>query len=91
MKDDPYRSLAGELRNVGGFAKDALPFAEFAWADFFRSRIKAKTIEGNFDDALDKAMVQAKSSEASYLPGWCGGKGGRAALATAMKLADANA
>ena len=91
MKDDPYRSLSGELRNVGGFAKDALPFAEFAWADFFRPRIKARAIERDFSDALGKAMIQAKSNDASYLPGWCGGKGGLAALAMAMKLADADA
>ncbi len=89
MKDDPYRSLAGELRNVGGFAKDALPFAEFAWADFFRPRIKAKAIEHDFTAALKSAIVQAKSNDASYLPGWCGGKGEAAALAVAMKLADA--
>ncbi len=44
MEDDPYRSLAGELRYAGGFAKDSTPFAEFLWADFFRPRIKAKTI-----------------------------------------------
>jgi hypothetical protein len=91
MKDDPYRSLAGELRNVGGFAKDALPFEKFAWADFFRPRIKAGAIERDFEDALEKAMVHAKSNEARYLPGWCGGKGGPAALAMAMHLADANA
>ena len=29
MEDDPYRSLAGELRNIGGFAKDLTPFSEF--------------------------------------------------------------
>ncbi len=88
MKDDPYRSLSGELRNVGGFAKDALPFAEFAWADYFRTRIKAKAIDRDFSESLEKAMIQAKSSDASYLPGWCGGKDDPAALASAMTLAD---
>ena len=44
MEDDPYRSLAGELRTMGGFAKDSSPFSEFLWADFLRPRIKAKTI-----------------------------------------------
>jgi len=44
LVDDPYRSLAGELRRAGGFAKDTTPFSEFL----------------------------AKSSEANYLPGWCG-------------------
>jgi hypothetical protein len=27
--DDPFRSLAGELRRVGGFAKDTTLFSEF--------------------------------------------------------------
>ncbi len=44
MEDDPYRSLAGELRYVGGFAKDATPFSEFVWADFLRRRIKPKDL-----------------------------------------------
>jgi hypothetical protein len=39
LKDDPFRSLAGELRRVGGFAKDTTPFSEFLWADFLRRRI----------------------------------------------------
>ena len=34
MEDDPYRSLAGELRSLGGFAKDSTPYSEFLWADF---------------------------------------------------------
>ena len=38
LKDDPWRSLAGELRRVGGFAKDTTPFSEFLWADFLRRR-----------------------------------------------------
>jgi hypothetical protein len=29
MADDPFRSLAGELRRAGGFAKDITPFSEF--------------------------------------------------------------
>src|SRR5436305_4773273 len=30
--DDPYRSLAGEVRRAGGYAKEATPFSEFLWA-----------------------------------------------------------
>jgi len=72
MEDDPYRSLSGELRNVGGYAKDAQPFAEFLWADFLRDRIKARAIERDFDKALAEARTLAALAEASYLPGWCG-------------------
>ena len=71
MKDDPYRSLAGELRNIGGFAKDSTPYAEFLWADFLRARIKAKTIARDFDDSLARARDLARSAQANYLPGWC--------------------
>jgi hypothetical protein len=72
LVDDPYRSLAGELRRAGGFAKDTTPFSEFLWADFFRARIKRKTIEQDFTHAIEKALEFAESEEANYLPGWCG-------------------
>ena len=70
--DDPFRSLAGELRRAGGFAKDTTPFSEFLWADLLRRRIKRKVVVDNFDHALEKALQIAKSREADYLPGWCG-------------------
>jgi hypothetical protein len=72
LVDDPFRSLAGNLRHVGGYAKDLTPFSEFLWADFLRSRIKRKAAEKSFDAALRKALKLAKSDAASYLPGWCG-------------------
>jgi hypothetical protein len=72
MEDDPYRSLAGELRAAGGYAKDTSPFSEFLWADFLRPRIKPKAIKAEFDAALTKALALAKTPEADYLPGWCG-------------------
>ena len=70
--DDPFRSLAGELRRAGGFAKDTTPFSEFLWADFLRRRVKRKLIEQDFDHAVEVALELAKSQEAGYLPGWCG-------------------
>ncbi len=70
--DDPFRSLAGELRRAGGFAKDTTPFSEFLWADFLRRRVKRETVEADFEHALEKALELAKGEEASYLPGWCG-------------------
>ena len=72
LKDDPYRSLAGELRHAGGYAKDVAPFSEFLWADFLRSRVKPKTIEADFETAVSRALILAKSRAASFLPGWCG-------------------
>jgi hypothetical protein len=75
MEDDPYRSLAGELRAVGGFAKDSTPFSEFLWADFLRPRIKLKAIKADFNAALARALALSKTPDADYLPGWCGPKG----------------
>jgi hypothetical protein len=72
LVDDPFRSLAGELRRAGGFAKDTTPFSEFLWADFLRGRVKRKSIERDFDRAMVKALALARSKEADYLPGWCG-------------------
>ena len=72
LKDDPYRSLAGELRHAGGYSKDLTPFSEFLWADFLRDQIKTKAIAANFEKALERALKCAKSSDAAFLPGWCG-------------------
>jgi hypothetical protein len=72
LKDDPFRSLAGELRRVAGFAKDTTPFSEFLWADFLRRRMKRSRVEQDFKTALKEALKLAKSQEAHYLPGWCG-------------------
>ena len=72
LKDDPFRSLAGELRRAGGFAKDTTPFSEFLWADFLRRQMSRKLVEDNFSRAMDKALEFAKSRDAIYLPGWCG-------------------
>lgn len=72
LADDPFRSLAGELRRAGGFAKDTTPFSEFLWADFLRRNLKRKSIERDFTQSLEGALRLAKSPEAGYLPGWCG-------------------
>ena len=72
LVDDPFRSLAGELRRAGGFAKDTTPFSEFLWADFLRRRLKRKAVERDFGRAIEQALQLAKSPAATHLPGWCG-------------------
>ena len=72
LTDDPYRSLAGAVRNAGGFPKDQTPFAEFLWADFFRRRIKSAKLQRDPDSALQAALKLCHSDTASHLPGWCG-------------------
>ena len=73
LKDDPFRSLAGELRRVGGYAKDTTPFSEFLWADFLRRRSVAQ--ERSMPTSTRRRRRRsalAKSQDAIYLPGWCG-------------------
>jgi hypothetical protein len=72
LEDDPYRSLAGEVRVCGGYAKDTTPFCEFLWADLLRRRIKRSLVARDFGRALELSLKLARSPEASYLPGWCG-------------------
>jgi len=61
LKDDPFRSLAGELRRAGGFAKDTTPFSEFLWADFLRRRLERRRVKQDFSAAVRQAMKLAKS------------------------------
>jgi hypothetical protein len=72
LTDDPFRSLAGELRRAGGFAKDTTPFSEFLWADYLRRKISNKAVKKDFEKAIELSLAAAKSKDAIYLPGWCG-------------------
>jgi hypothetical protein len=72
MVDDPYRSLAGEVRKSGGCSKETTPFSEFLWADYLRRRLKRKLLVDDFPAALVRALKLARSSDADFLPGWCG-------------------
>ena len=67
--DDPCRSVASELRRVGGFEKATMPFSEFLWADFLRRRLERKLIESDFDYPIEKALKLALDLGADYLPG----------------------
>ena len=60
LKDDPYRSLAGFVRVAGGYRKTPAPFAEFQWADFFRTRIGAKALRKRFDRSVAKGVRLAR-------------------------------
>ena len=68
MGDDIYRSLSGAVRNAGGYGKTEVPFAEFKWADFFRSRITRSLAMKDFDSAVKQAMRLAVGSDAAALP-----------------------
>jgi hypothetical protein len=53
----------------GGFKKSSAPFAEFRWADFFRTRISSDLIRQNMHKAVKKALKLARSQVACGLPG----------------------
>ena len=72
LKDDPYRSLAGEVRRAGGYSKDVEAYSEFLWADFLRQRIRPEVVKRDFTGALDRALRLARTDAARYLPGWTG-------------------
>ena len=75
LRDDPYRSLAGYVRNAGGYEKTAAAYAEFQWADFFRPRIGIGDTRPEFHQSVDSAVKLATSSEAAHLPGYLGAQG----------------
>jgi hypothetical protein len=69
--DDPYRSLAGAVRDAGGFAKDPTPYSEFLWADFLRERVSRDLVKSDFPAAIAEGTRLARTADADYLPGWC--------------------
>ena len=72
LVDDPYRSLAGYVRNAGGFTKTPTAFAEFLWADFFRPRVPIGPTRHDFEQSVAAALKLASSPEAAHLPGYNG-------------------
>jgi len=72
LADDPYRSLAGEVRRAGGYAKTPVPYSEFLWADFLRDRIGRDKLEHDFGKAMAKGLLLARSRKAAHLPGFAG-------------------
>jgi hypothetical protein len=72
LRDDPYRSLAGYVRNAGGYDKTPTAFAEFQWADFFRPRVVIGPTRAEFEHCVESAVKLATSLEAAHLPGYKG-------------------
>ena len=70
LVDDPYRSLAGYVRDAGGFVKTPTAFAEFLWADFFRHRVPIGPGPKGFTAAVQKALALAHDAGAHQLPGF---------------------
>jgi hypothetical protein len=71
MVDDPYRTLAARVRMAGGYSKDATPYSEFLWADYYRRHMKLKGSKVSAKQLQD-ALLLAHSHDTAYLPGWSG-------------------
>ena len=72
LRDDPYRSLAGEVRDLGGFAKSDTPYLEFLWSNYFRGQVRSDWVRSHHGKALKGALHLARSAKTRHLPGWVG-------------------
>jgi len=82
LRDDPFRSLAGAVREACGIRKEesrssASNYLEFQWADYLRenwskTNIPVDRINANFDAATHAALQLATQKEAIALPGYTG-------------------
>jgi len=69
LVDDVYRSLAGFVRDAGGYEKTKTAFAEFIWADYFRRNVAIEDVRADFGDAVKAARRLARSPHAKGIPG----------------------
>lgn len=72
LVDDLYLSLAGFIRDAGGYDKTPTAFAEFVWADFFRRNIAIETVKSDFQTAVHAGITLAHSKWAKRIPGYNG-------------------
>lgn len=79
LQDDPYRSLVWKLKKEGMIAPAPLiPFHEFRWGAWLRSRALPPFSSARLEPALPAARALVRSAAASHLAGWKGtsGEGG---------------
>jgi hypothetical protein len=82
LHNDPFRSLAGAVRESCGFRNDNKDgpdgnYLEFEWADYLRAHwaqtsIEVSDIDAHFDRAIQAALQLATQNEAARLPGYTG-------------------
>jgi hypothetical protein len=72
LEDDPYRTLALTVREMGGCGEWEGAAAELAWAGFLRARIAPQELAAGGDATLRLALQHARSDAARRLPGWKG-------------------
>ena len=73
LQDDPYRSLVWKLKQEKVIkAAPLIPFHEFRWGAWLRSRALPPFHSLQLTPALPAARALARSSSASHLAGWIG-------------------
>ncbi|MFM8524712.1 MAG: ParB-like protein [Cyanobacteriota bacterium] len=73
LQDDPYRSLVWKLKKDKVIRSAPLiPFHEFRWGAWLRSRTLPPFHSLNLEPALPAARSLARSKAASHLAGWIG-------------------
>ena len=71
--DDPYRSLVWKLKREGMIAAAPLiPFHEFRWGAWLRSRTLPPFSSERLEPALPAARALVRSAAAQHLAGWQG-------------------
>jgi hypothetical protein len=74
LEDDPYRSLVWKLKREGVIkAAPLIPFHEFRWGAWLRSRSLPPFSSLHLSPALPAARALARSEAAAHLAGWQGG------------------
>ena len=75
LQDDPYRSLVWKLKNERLIDPEPLiPFHEFRWGAWLRSRSLPPFSSLSLEPALPAARALVRSQAASKLAGWTGGR-----------------
>jgi hypothetical protein len=82
LSNDPYRSLAGLVRDAGIIKKVNIPFSEFTWAAFFRKHFEEEVVNEMISDKTEQHSSQlssfktairlAQSDYAKDIPGYIG-------------------
>jgi hypothetical protein len=73
LQDDPYRSLVWKLKREGVIqAAPLIPFHEFRWGAWLRSRSLPPFSSERLEPALPAARALARSGAAAHLAGWKG-------------------
>ncbi len=75
LQDDPFRSLAWAVRERGGYNQSAEPFAEFQWANFFRTKFTSDKANENMERLIKDALKLCHAAYARGLPGYIADSG----------------